>query len=156
ASARAFITRLIVTACDVPENSPLAHVIAAVVETWATRHGFDYDPSAWETPLPESAKSQPVPRFAQFLQSFDVKYRERRLNFLIEGQNRLYELLDCDDYRGLDPGVVDRLKGAFYARLDDVRARQTNPNLGPGTQEVARTLFGEQPSADEIRELDAY
>jgi patatin-related protein len=156
ASARAFITRLLVTVCDVPDKSPLAHAIAAVVEAWATRRGFDYDPSAWENPLPESAKSQPVPRFAEFLQAFDVKYRERRLNFVIEGQNRLYELLDSDDYRGLDPGVVDRLKGAFYARLDDIRRRQSEPNLGPGTQEFARRLFRTPPSADELKELEAY
>jgi len=156
ASARAFITRLLVTVCDVPDKSPLAHAIAAVVEAWATRGGFDYDPSAWENPLPESAKSQPVPRFAEFLQAFDVKYRERRLNFVIEGQNRLYELLDSDDYRGLDPGVVDRLKGAFYARLDDIRRRQSEPNLGPGTQELARRLFRTPPSADELKELEAY
>src|SRR6516165_5852349 len=156
ASARAFIARLLVTVCDVPDKSPLAHAIAAVVEAWATHRGFDYDPSAWENPLPESAKSQPVPRFAEFLQAFDVKYRERRLNFVIEGQNRLYQLLDRDDYRGLDPGVVDRLKGAFYARLDDIRRRQSEPNLGPGTQELARRLFRTPPSADELKELEAY
>jgi patatin-related protein len=156
ASARAFITRLLVTVCDVPDKSPLAHAIAAVVEAWATHRGFDYDPSAWENPLPESAKSQPVPRFAEFLQAFDVKYRERRLNFVIEGQNRLYELLDSDDYRGLDPSVVDRLKGAFYARLDDIRRRQSEPNLGPGTEELARRLFRTPPSADELKELEAY
>src|SRR5262249_57608822 len=106
ASARAFIARLLVTVCDVPDKSPLAHANAAVIEAWATRRGFDYDPSAWENPLPESAKSQPVPRFAEFLQAFDVKYRERRLNFVIEGQNRLYQLLDSDDYPGLDPSLL--------------------------------------------------
>ena len=47
ASARAFIARLLVTVCDVPDKSPLAHAIAAVVEAWATHRGFDYAPSAW-------------------------------------------------------------------------------------------------------------
>jgi patatin-related protein len=156
ASARAFITRLLIAACDTPEKSPLAHAIGAIVEAWATHRGFDYDPTAWETPLPESAKSQPIPRFAAFLQAFDVKYRERRLNFLIEGQNRLYELLDGDDYRGLEPAPVDRLKGAFYACLDNIRARQTRPNLGSGTDELARSLFATPPSGDELKELEAY
>ena len=36
ASARAFIMRLLVQVCDVPEKSPLAHAIAAVVEAWAS------------------------------------------------------------------------------------------------------------------------
>jgi len=78
------------------------------------------------------------------------------LNFVIEGQNRLYELLDSDDYRGLDPGAVDRLKGAFYARLDDIRRRESEPNLGPGTRELARKLFRMPPSADEVKEIDTY
>jgi hypothetical protein len=151
-----FITRLIVQLCDVPERSPLAHAIGAVIEAWATRRGFDYNPTAWEGPLPEEAKSLPIARFAEFLLDFDVKYRERRLNFLIEGQNRLYELVDSDAYRGLDPGVIDLLKGAFYVKLEDIRNRQSKPNIGSATQELARTLFAESPSVADIKDLDTY
>src|SRR6516165_5374576 len=156
ASARMFITRLIVQLCDVPERSPLAHGIGAVIEAWATRHGFDYNPMVWEGPLPEEAKSLPIARFAEFLLDFDVKYRERRLNFLIEGQNRLYELVDDDAYRGLEPGVIDVLKGAFYVKLEDIRSRQSAPNIGPATQELARTIFAEGPSIAEIKDLETY
>src|SRR5262249_40478546 len=146
ASARNFITRLIVKVCDVPEKSPLAHAIGAVIEAWATRKRFDYDPTVWEIPLPESAKTQPMARFAEFLLAFDVKYRERRLNFLIEGQNRLYELLDHEDYLGLEASAVDRLKGEFYVRLDNIRNRQIKPNIGPTTYELARRIFAVPPS----------
>ncbi|MBV9626518.1 MAG: patatin-like protein [Xanthobacteraceae bacterium] len=156
ASARMFITRLIVQVCDVPERSPLAHAIGAVIEVWATRRGFDYNPTAWDGPLPEEAKSLPIARFAEFLLDFDVKYRERRLNFLIEGQNRLYELVDTDAYRGLEPGVIDLLKGAFYVKLEDIRNRQSKPNIGPATQKLARTIFAESPSIADIKDLDAY
>jgi patatin-related protein len=156
ASARMFIARLIVQLCDVPERSPLAHGIGAVIEAWATRHGFDYNPAVWEGPLPEDAKSLPIARFAEFLLDFDVKYRERRLNFLIEGQNRLYELVDDDAYRGLEPGVIDVLKGAFYVKLEDIRSRQSAPNIGPATQELARTIFAEGPSIAEIKDLETY
>jgi patatin-related protein len=156
ASARMFITRLIVQLCDVSERSPLAHGIGAVIEAWATRQGFDYDPVAWEGPLPEEAKSLPIARFADFLLDFDVKYRERRLNFLIEGQNRLYELVDSDAYRGLEPGVIDLLKGAFYVKLEDIRSRQNAPNIGPATQELARAIFAEAPSIAEIKDLETY
>jgi patatin-related protein len=156
ASARMFIARLIVEICDVPERSPLAHAIGAIIEAWATRHGFDYDPTVWEGPLPEDAKSIPVARFADFLLAFDVKYRERRLNFMIEGQNRLYELVDSDDYRGLEPGVIDLLKGAFYIKLEDIRSRQSKPNIEPGTQELARTIFAKSPSIAEIKDLETY
>jgi len=156
ASARMFITRLIVQSCDVPDRSPLAHAIGAVIDAWATRRGFDYDPTTWEETLPEEAKSLPIARFAEFLLDFDVKYRERRLNFLIEGQNRLYELVDSDAYRGLEPGVIDLLKGAFYVKLEDIRNRQSKPNIGPATQELARTIFAGSPSIADIKDLDAY
>ena len=86
ASARMFIARLIVQLCDVPERSPLAHAIGAVIEAWATRawlrlqsHGLG-GATAGSKP-----KSLPIARFAEFLLDFDVKDRERRLNFLIEG-----------------------------------------------------------------------
>ncbi len=46
----------------------------------------------------------------RYLLAFDVRYRERRLHFLIEGQNRLYDMLDEERFGGLDPLVVDRLK----------------------------------------------
>ncbi len=73
---------------------------------------------------PEAQGAARLPRWAEFLLAFDVKYRERRLNFMIEGQNRLYEMLDSAVYVGLDAQVVDRLKRSFYAMLDDIRNRQ--------------------------------
>ncbi len=156
ASARMFITRVIVELCEVPERSPLAHAVGAIIEAWASRHQFDYDPTIWEGPLPEDAKSLPVARFADFLLAFDVKYRERRLNFMIEGQNRLYELIDSDDYHGLEPGVIDLLKGAFYIKLEDIRSRQNKPNIGAATRDLARTIFAKSPSVAEIKDLETY
>ncbi len=60
----------------------------------------------------------------KYLLAFDVKYRERRLHFLIKGQNRLYQLHRSGALRGLDPLVVDRLKREFYGRLDALRRRE--------------------------------
>ena len=97
-----------------------------------------------------------LPRWAEFLLAFDVKYRERRLQFLIEGQNRLYEMLDSSAYLDLDPQVVDRLKRSFYAMLDNIRARQTMPNFGPATNELVQTIFAAVPSSDDMRRLDQY
>jgi patatin-related protein len=155
-SARNFVTRLIVKLREIPEQSPLAHAIAAVIDVWASSRGFDYDPKSGRAPLPESAATEPLARWANFLLAFDVKYRERRLNFLIEGQNRLYELLDGDDYRGLDPQLVDQLKGALYVRLDDLRSRQTVPAVDASTRELAKKIFATPPSAAELKGLDLY
>ena len=49
-----------------------------------------------------------LPRWVEFFLAFYVEYRRRRLHFLIEGQNRLYRLIDEGRFPGLDPVVVDR------------------------------------------------
>ncbi len=65
-----------------------------------------------------------LPEWVRYLLAFDVKYRERRLHFLIEGQNRLYELLGQERFAGLDPRIVDRLKRDFYDHLERLRRRE--------------------------------
>ena len=55
--------------------------------------------SSTSAPTAKRSSSKPqgtthLPEWVRYLLAFDVKYRERRLHFLIEGQNRLYELLD--------------------------------------------------------------
>jgi hypothetical protein len=97
-----------------------------------------------------------LPPWAQFLLQFDVKYRERRLNFLIEGQNRLYEMLDSEVYAGLDPQVVDQLKRSFYAMLDDIRGRQGLRNFGAETYQLVQAVFAASPSDEDMRNIEAY
>ena len=45
----------------------------------------------------------------QFLLDFDVDYRKRRLHFMIEGQNRLYQIFDEPQFIGFDWAAVDYL-----------------------------------------------
>jgi patatin-related protein len=152
ASVRDFIVSIIVKLRDVPERSPLAHAIASVVEAWTVRRGITYEYS----PDAKRAADAALPRWAEFLLAFDVKYRERRLQFLIEGQNRLYEMLDSAAYADLDPQVVDRLKRNFYAMLDNIRTRQGMPTFGPASYELGQRIFAESPSAEDLRHLDLY
>jgi hypothetical protein len=90
------------------------------------------------------------------LLAFDVKYRERRLHFLIEGQNRLYELLDKARFAGLDPQLVDRLKREFYRCLDALRRRGTVGYYSADTHKLVAEIFPAAPSASEVKNLHAY
>jgi patatin-related protein len=153
-SVRDFLTSVIVKMRDTPEKSPLAHAIAAVITTWSTSRGLDYDSA--RSALPPEKSGSGLPRWAEALLVFDVKYRERRLHFLIEGQNRLYAMLDREAYRGLDPRVVDELKRGFYARLDDIRERQAMPSFAGETHDLAKAVFSSAPSSDDLRRLDDY
>src|SRR5204863_1760539 len=97
-----------------------------------------------------------LPGWVRYLLAFDVKYRERRLHFLIEGQNRLYDMLDQPRFKGLDPAVVDRLKRAFYGRLDALRRRDSPDFYSAGVRKLVAELFPAAPSANEIKNLRGY
>ena len=96
--------------------------MAEIIDAWAVRKGIVYaraDSAALEF---ETQTAEHLPAWVKYLLAFDVKYRERRLQFLIEGQNRLYQLLGQERFAGFNPIVIDRLKREFYARLDAAAA----------------------------------
>ena len=97
-----------------------------------------------------------MPVWVRYLLAFDVKYRERRLHFLIEGQNRLYEHIDQARFNGLDPLVVDRLKREFYARLDALRRKERADYYSADVYGLVHDIIPEEPTPDEVRNLHAY
>ena len=155
-SVREFLTGIIVKMRDIHEKSPLAYAVSAVMGAWAESRGLNYDSSQSAALHAEKPDGGSLPRWAEFLLVFDVKYRERRLHFLIEGQNRLYAMLDSELYRGLDPLIVDRLKREFYTRLDDIRQRQTMPSFAPETHDLVKSIFVTAPTAEDLKIIDDY
>ncbi len=156
ASVRAFGATLIVKLRGADAQSPLARVVAEIIDAWAIRKGIVYeraDSSALEFDAPMGNE---LPAWVRYLLAFDVKYRERRLHFLIEGQNRLYELIDHARFAGLDPLVVDRLKREFYARLDGLRRRDSADYYSGEVHSLVMDIIPEAPSAEEARNLHAY
>jgi hypothetical protein len=104
----------------------------------------------------ETGSTEHTPAWVRYLLAFDVKYRERRLNFLIEGQNRLYDMLDQAQFAGLNPALVDRLKREFYIRLDLLRQRDDVDYYSANTRRQVAELFPMAPSAAEIKNLQRY
>ena len=115
ASVRAFGAELIVKLRGVPAQSPCrAWWPKSSTPGRCARASSTSGPTARRS----NSRRRPadhLPAWVKYLLAFDVKYRERRLHFLIEGQNRLYQLLGQDRFAGLNPAVVDRLKREFYA-----------------------------------------
>src|SRR5205085_2308035 len=147
ASVRAFGAQLIVKLRGIPAQSPLSRVVADIIDAWALRKGIVYERADSEA-LEFTAKSPDhLPAWVGYLLAFDVKYRERRLHFLIEGQNRLYELLDQERFGRLDPQVVDRLKRAFYGKLDELRRRENVGYYSADVRALVAEIFPEAPSA---------
>ena len=156
ASVCEFVARLIMTISGAPRRSPLARAIGQIVDVWATERGIAYTKSESEALKRETAAAARLAPWAEFLLAFDVDYRKRRLHFLIEGQNRLYRLLDEKRFPGLDPTVVDRLKREFYLRLDVLRRREESKFFSPQIHALVAKLFSSEPSAAEARDLASY
>jgi patatin-related protein len=156
ASVRAFGAQLIVRLRGVPPQSPLSRVVAEIIDAWALAKGIVYERADSEALEFETATAEHLPKWVKYLLAFDVKYRERRLHFLIEGQNRLYELLDQERFAGLDPRVVDRLKRAFYGQLDALRRRQNVDYYSAEVRALVADIFPAAPSASEVKNLQSY
>lgn len=156
ASVRAFGAELIVKLRGAPENSPLSRVMAEIIDAWAVRKGVVYASDETQALEFETATADEIPVWVRYLLAFDVKYRERRLHFLIEGQNRLYEQIDQARFNGLDPSVVDRLKREFYARLDALRRKQRPDYFSSDVYGLVHDIVPDQPTPDEMKNLHAY
>jgi len=150
ASVRRFLARLIAEMRDAPPRSPLARLIAETIDAWATHAGLVYS----ERDASQGGRAgAAIPDWASFLLAFDVDYRKRRLNFLIEGQNRLYQMIEHPRFKGLDPAVIDGLKRDFYGCLELVQRREEVRFFDADTRALAAEMFAAAPSEADARDL---
>jgi hypothetical protein len=106
--------------------------------------------------LRENSGTETLPPWARFFLAFDVDYRKRRLNFLIEAQNRLYHMLDEDRYQGLEASVVDGLKREFYRKLDILQRREEAKFYSVEAHGLVNELFGLDPDEEDAKDFDAF
>ena len=156
ASVRGFVARAIMTLGGEPIDSPLARTIEEIVNAWAIHRGIIYKKAESEPLKHEAAKTPQLPPWVEFFLAFDVEYRKRRLHFLIEGQNRLYRLLDEGHFAGLEPTVVDRLKREFYLSLNALQRCEAAGFFSSRIHSLAERLFRYMPSAADIRDPEAH
>jgi patatin-related protein len=156
ASVRRFVARLIAAMRGAPPRSPLARLIAEIIDVWASTAGIVFAERDSHAIRRETAVAEPVPDWAKFLLAFDVDYRKRRLNFLIEGQNRLYQMVDHARFAGLDPAALDALKRDFYACLEVVQRREEVRFFDSATRALADEIFALAPTIADARDLRRY
>jgi len=157
ASARAFISQLIMTMRGAQPGSPFARAIAEVIDAWAARaESSDRQIGAASFRSGAAQGLDAAPRWVNLLLDFDIDYRKRRLSFLIEGQNRLYEMIDTAPFEGIDASLVDRLKRRFYDSLDALQQRENVERFDQDIRDLVAEIFPQAPSADEIRDIGGY
>jgi patatin-related protein len=133
-AVRGFVAGLIAEARGVPVRSPLAQLIAQAIDVWADTSGLVCGGVDADQP------------WVGFLRGFDIAYCRRRLHFMIQGQNRLYQRLDQPAFAGVDREAVDRLKRRLYDRLDEVARRGRAPIDDPSIREMVEVLFPQAPA----------
>jgi patatin-related protein len=156
ASVRNFVTRIILAIGGIPPRSPAARATSEIIAAWAEHRGILYDRSGHDAVLRENGGAGQQPHWVRFFLAFDVDYRKRRLNFLIEAQNRLYHLLDDERYRGLKARAVDQLKRRFYENLDVLTRREEAKFYSVTAHGLVNELFGLDPEEDEAKDLAGF
>jgi patatin-related protein len=143
-SVRALVGQMIVGLLRLPPLSPVARTVLAIVDRWGMDAGIFYANGGEPPPA--------VPRWVKFLLAFDVDFRKRRLYFLIQGQNRLYQMLDDTAAGNAEARLVDGLKRDFYQSLDALRHRESPDFFSAAATAMARALFGALPADTAWRE----
>ncbi len=157
ASVRASIASLIAGLRGAPPNSQFARAIAEIVDVWATEAGVVYSKDQPAAGHQEPSATAPrLPRWTELLLNFDLDYRKRRLHFLIEGLNRLYQLSDRMHFEERHWRAVDALKRSFYNRLEDLKQRENVAAFKASTRDLAEDLFRSAPPAGDAEKLRAY
>jgi patatin-related protein len=154
AAVRAFVARLIADMRGAPAGSPFARAIAEIVDAWALAAGVTYEPGDGRSLQQEAASGAAlVPEWVQFLLALDVDFRKRRLSFLIEGQNRLYQMLGVDGADDLDPAALDGLKRQFYEFLDALDKRAMLAAADDEARALVAEIFRDPPASSEMRNI---
>ena len=156
ASVRAFGAELILQLRGIPALSPLSRVVAEIIDAWAVRKQIVYEDADREGLGFEIQSGDARPPWVDYLLAFDVKYRVRRLQFLIEGQNRLYQLIGQKRFAPFDPQLLDRLKRQFYDRLGALRRREEPGFYSEETRHLAARIVPSVPSAGEMKDVKSY
>ena len=157
ASVRSFVARLIMDVRGVRPGSPFARAIAEIVDAWALAAGVTFATSDERTLQAGAVNgAQPTPGWVRFLLSLDVDYRKRRLHFLIEGQNRLYQMIGSAGFEDLDPAAVDGLKRWFYDCVDALEKRVAAAVDDAHARDLVEGLFQAAPAAADVRDIAGY
>ena len=150
-SAQRYLARSFCSICGMGEGAAEERIVEAIVAAWERRRGFVYRD---DLPRAEGG-TVTAPPWMEFLASFDVEFCRRRLVFLIKGQNHLYGRLAGDDI-GAVRSEVDKLKRAFYIRLDRLRRSEASELPGSVACDELRALFAALPPPESISSLETF
>jgi patatin-related protein len=111
------VATLVAEICGHVRESAEALRIGAVIDCWAAQAGVT--PSAKD--LLEPITDGALPVWVTFLLRFDVRYRQRRIRFVIRAVNELYTRLHEPAFASLSSEQLDHVKAGLYDLLGLLR-----------------------------------
>ncbi|HYM29825.1 MAG TPA: patatin-like protein [Candidatus Cybelea sp.] len=157
-AVRSFVSQLILQMCGGSERSLSARAISEVVDAWGHARGISFrgDSEGHALYREAAAAEKSLPAWVRFLLEFDVGFRKRRLSFLIQGQNRLYQIFEMPAADVQIATLINRLKRSFYDCLDSLRQRERPRAFSAETRTLARSLFADPVTAEQAKHIGAY
>ena len=133
------VAGLVAQLCGYDRDTAEAGRVNAVIQKWAELTGVS--PSADDLRKPFDAATGP-PAWIKFLLRFDVRYRQRRVRFVVRAVNQLYPRLAEKDFASLQSERLDRVKAGLYdalALLQPMTARAAG--IGDGAGSLSRATL---------------
>ncbi|MSO72952.1 MAG: patatin-like protein [Rhodospirillaceae bacterium] len=134
------VAAVVAEICGYGRDTKQAVRIISVIQRWAVITGVS--PSHDDLNKPVGDDSTPPP-WVKFLLRFDVRYRQRRVRFVIRAVNQLYMRLADPAFAGVTTERLDRIKAGLYNALSMLQPM------------AARAAAGDEPGAISRAALDA-
>ena len=109
------VAYLLAEICGYSSESKEAARILALAQHWAIYTGAT--PSKNDLLKPVDPKAGTLATWVRFLLRFDVRYRQRRVRFVIRAVNQFYTRLNEPEFRDIKPERLDRVKAGLYDAL---------------------------------------
>lgn len=129
---------LISRTCQYLHQSRMEQWVRGVIEAWCDAEGMF--PQNYHIPDTVNADDQ-LPRFGQFVVTFGIQYKARRISFVLQHINSIYEL-DSDEHGDpIDYACIDAIKQDVNACLRSLYAPEGETFLTRLPAEDIRRIF---------------
>ena len=109
------VAYLVAEICGYVRESKEAARIYKLAQQWAAYAGAT--PPQGEVLQSVDENNGTLATWVRFLLRFDVRYRQRRLRFVIRAVNQFYNRLSEPEFRDISPEHLDRIKAGLYDAL---------------------------------------
>ena len=133
-----YVAGLINAVCHFAKDSTAAHNVQEAVEQWARNQAMLADSYPVTPDLYENIE---MPPFSQMVIDFGVVYKKRRLNFVLNEINDLYENSSLKDSCSVETEDLDLIKIKIHKLIDDLSIYDDASFLSAQAIAMCRKLF---------------